>query len=124
MERRKSNILIKFDFAIKNILRDKSNFVILEGFLSELLKKDVKIINLLESESNKISLEDKSNRVDILAKLDNEELVIIEIQNKDELDYFHRILYGTSKLITENISQGEGYDKVKKVISVNIIYFD
>lgn len=48
--------LIRFDWAIKRLLRSKANFGILEGFLSELLKQDIKIINLLESESNKEDL--------------------------------------------------------------------
>jgi hypothetical protein len=44
--------LIRFDWAIKTILRKKANFPILEGFLSELLHTDVVIESLLESESN------------------------------------------------------------------------
>ena len=43
---------IRFDWAAKKILRDKKNFDILEGFLSELLKEDIKITGLLESEAN------------------------------------------------------------------------
>jgi predicted transposase/invertase (TIGR01784 family) len=120
----KTTKLVSFDFAIKYLLRNKSNFVIIEGFLSELLKREVKIEQFLESESNRISLDDKSNRVDILAQLDGKELVIIEIQNKDELDYFYRMLYGTSKLLVENMYKGDAYSKVKKIISVNIIYFE
>jgi len=45
--------LISFDWAIKRILRSKANFDILEGFLSELQKEDIKILEILESESNK-----------------------------------------------------------------------
>jgi len=120
----KKTKLVSFDFAIKYLLRNKSNFVIIEGFLSELLKKDVKIHQFLESESNRISLDDKSNRVDILAELDGKELVIIEIQNKDELDYFYRMLFATSKLLVEHIYKGDVYSKVKKIISINIIYFE
>lgn len=116
--------LIRFDWAIKKILRDKSNFGILEGFLSELLKVKVKILNILESESNKENNDDKFNRVDLLAELETKELVIIEVQNTDELDYLHRILYGTSKTISENMKRGEAYSKVKKVISVSIVYFE
>jgi predicted transposase/invertase (TIGR01784 family) len=120
----KATKLVSFDFAIKYLLRNKSNFVIIEGFLSELLKREVKIKQFLESESNRISLDDKSNRVDILAELDGEELVIIEIQNKDELDYFYRMLFATSKLLTEYMYKGDVYSKVKKIFSVNIIYFE
>ncbi len=116
--------LIRFDWAIKNILRDKSNFIILEGFLSELLNENITILEIIESESNKKYKDDKFNRVDLLVKLQKGELIIIEIQNDDEYDYFQRILYGVSKTISENLISGKAYKGVKKVISVNIVYFD
>jgi predicted transposase/invertase (TIGR01784 family) len=60
----------------------------------------------------------------MLAENQHGELVIIEVQNNRELDYFHRILYGVSKAITEYIYEGEEYFKVRKVYSINIVYFD
>ncbi len=115
---------IRFDWAIKRLLRQKANFGILEGFLSELLKEDIQIIEIIESESNQETEEDKYNRVDILVKDKNEDLIIIEIQNSYALDYFLRILYGISKAIIEHMKVGNTYSKVKKVISVNIVYFE
>ncbi len=119
-----SRKLVSFDWAMKKILRQKANFGILEGFLTELLKFNVKIEEILESEANQETRDDKFNRVDLLAKNENGELILIEVQYNDEIDYFQRILYGTSKLITEYISKGKGYTKVKKVYSVNIVYFE
>ncbi|MDX2303094.1 MAG: Rpn family recombination-promoting nuclease/putative transposase [Microscillaceae bacterium] len=119
-----SKKLIRFDWAIRRLLRNKANFVILEGFLSELLFEDIKIHKVLESEGNQEDAYDKFNRVDLLVENSQGELLIIEVQNNDELDYFHRILYGTSKLITEYLDLGEAYEQLKKVISVNIVYFD
>jgi predicted transposase/invertase (TIGR01784 family) len=116
--------LVSFDWAMKTILRQKANFEILEGFLTELLKFDIKIEEILESEANQETNEDKFNRVDLLAKNQNGELILIEIQHNSEVDYFHRILYGTSKLISEHIKKGKGYSQIKKVYSVNIVYFD
>lgn len=116
--------LIRFDWAMKKLLRNKANFDILEGFLSELLSEDIAIKKILESEGNKDDADDKHNRVDILVENTKGELIIIEVQNSKEYDYFHRILYGTSKAITEYIDEGEEYAKVKKVISVTIAYFD
>lgn len=116
--------LIRFDWAMKKMLRHKANFDILEGFLSELLSEQIKIKHILDSESNKETENDKHNRVDILVENSKKELVIIEVQNSKELDYLHRILYGTSKVIAEHIKQGEPYANVKKVISVTIAYFD
>ena len=119
----KSN-LVRFDWAAKRLLRNKSNFVVLEGFLSVLLEDKIRIERILESEGNQQKFDDKFNRVDMLAENSKGELVIIEVQNNRELDYFHRMLYGTSKAITEYINQGDPYANVKKVYSVNIVYFD
>ncbi len=116
--------LVRFDWAMKKLLRSKANFGILEGFLSELLNRDLKIIELLESESNKESDDGKYNKIDILVKLDNDELVLIEVQVNTQYDYFHRMLFGTSKIISEHMKAGQTYANVKKVCSVNILYFD
>ncbi|MDR2692457.1 MAG: Rpn family recombination-promoting nuclease/putative transposase [Dysgonamonadaceae bacterium] len=116
--------LIRFDWAAKRLLRQKSNFVVLEGLLSTLLNENIRIERILESESNQNLYDDKFNRVDMLAENSRGELIIVEIQNNRELDYFHRMLYGVSKAVTEYISIGEPYSNVKKIYSVNIIYFD
>jgi predicted transposase/invertase (TIGR01784 family) len=115
--------LIRFDWAVKKLLRDKANFGVLEGFLTELLGFGVTIQQILESESNKRHKVDKFNRVDMLVRTDQDELMLIEIQNDAETDYFHRILYGASKLVTEYVKEGEGYLSVKKIISISIVYF-
>ena len=116
--------LIQFDWAIKTILRQKANFPILEGFLSELLHTDVKIDSLLESESNKKDATDKSNRVDVLAELSNGEKVIIEVQCERQWDFLSRMLYGVSKVVVEHLQEGDTYGLIPRVISVNIVYFD
>ncbi len=116
--------LVRFDWAMKKMLRHKANFDILEGFLSELLGEEVKIKQVLDSESNKETEDDKFNRVDILVENEKGELVIIEVQNTQEYDYFHRMLFGASKAVTEHIKEGSAYAQVKKVISITIAYFD
>ena len=115
---------IRFDWAVKRLLRQKANFDVLEGFLTVLLGEEVKIIELLESESNQQSADDKFNRVDIKAKNSKGEIIIVEIQNTRELYYLERILYGIAKAITEHISLGERYYEVKKIYSISILYFD
>ena len=119
-----SKKLISFDWAIKRLLRNKANFVVLEGFLSELLFDTIKIEQILESESNQETDDNKFNRVDILTQNSKNELLIIEIQSTYEIDYFHRMAYGVSKSISENLKKSQKYAEIKKVISVNIVYFD
>jgi len=115
--------LISFDWAIKKILRSKANFGILEGFLSELLFSDIQILDVLESEANQDTEKDKFNRVDIKVKDSSGRIIIIEVQYSRELDYLHRILYASSKAITEHMAQGKAYAEVSKVISISILYF-
>ncbi len=116
--------LVRFDWAMKHLLRDKANYGVLEGFLSVLLREKVIIKQILSTQSNKETEDDKYNDVDILVENSYGELIIIEVQNTKEYDYFHRILFGTSKVIAEYIKEGQPYADVKKVISVTIAYFD
>lgn len=118
------NTYIRFDWAIKRLLRDKANFSVLEGLLTVLFNDKTKIVEILESEGNQQRSDDKFNRVDIKAKNSKGEIIIVEVQNTRELYYLERILYGTAKAITEHISLGSTYQEVKKVYSISILYFD
>ena len=80
---------IRFDWAVKRMLRDKANFDVLEGLITVLLGEKITIEELLESEGNQEALD-----------------------------------YGVAKAITEHISLGQRYNEVKKVYSINILYFD
>jgi hypothetical protein len=115
---------IRFDWAMKRLLRDKANFAVLEGLITTLLGQKMNIQKLLESESNQDDEDNKHNRVDILAENDKGEIFIIEIQNNTEYAYFQRMLFGTSKLVTEYINRGQGYEKIRKIYSINIVYFN
>ncbi len=116
--------LIRFDWALKKLLRHKTNFDILEGFLSELLKQDIRIESILDSEANKDDENDKFNRVDLLARNSKDELILIEVQVENQVDFFQRMHYYTSKAAVQSMRAGDAYAKVKKIYSVNILYFD
>ena len=115
---------VRFDWAAKRMLRNKANFGVLEGLITVLLNEEVHIEEILESEGNQDTFDDKFNRVDVKAKNSKGEIIIVEIQLTRELYYLERILYGVAKSITEHIQLGDKYDKVKKVYSISILYFD
>ncbi|MGM9760169.1 MAG: Rpn family recombination-promoting nuclease/putative transposase [Parabacteroides sp.] len=118
------DLYIRFDWAIKRLLRQKANFGVLEGFLTVFLGQTVQIVEILESEGNQQSEQDKFNRVDIKAKNAQGEIILIEVQNAREADYLERILYGVAKTITEHIDKGQPYRNIAKVYSISILYFD
>jgi predicted transposase/invertase (TIGR01784 family) len=122
----KTRSLISFDWAMKRLLRQKANFEVLEGFLSELLRRKIVIQNIIESEGNKKDKDDKSNKVDIMVDVvaDDKEVMIIELQYKSIDEYFHRMLYGVTQAISDHIKTGDFYEVIPKVYSINIVYFD
>ena len=115
---------VKFDWAAKYILRDKADTSIFEELVSVVIGQPIHVIEFIESESNKTFENDKYNRVDIKAVDNNGDIVIVEIQQSFEYYFLQRILFGTAKTITEHVKSGEFYENVKKVYSINILYFN
>jgi predicted transposase/invertase (TIGR01784 family) len=116
--------LISFDWALKRLLRSKAHFNILEGFLSELLREEIQILEILDSESSKETALEKLNRVDLRARNATGEIILIEVQYQRQFDYLQRILHSTARAIVDTLAEGAPYAEVVKVISVNILYFD
>ena len=79
--------LVRFDWAVKRMLRDKANFGVLEGLMQVLIGEELRIVELLESESNQDTAEDKFNRVDVKAKNSRGDIIIVEVQLTRELYY-------------------------------------
>ena len=122
---------IRFDWAIKRILRDKANKDVLEGLIQVLIKEPVTITEILESESKTMvstnrqdRREDKGKRVDVKAMTGKGEIIIVEVQLTKERDFFQRILFGSVTAINDQIGTGQDYEVIKKVYSVNILYFN
>lgn len=114
---------VRFGWMIKRLLRNKADTVVLEGFLSVLLERQIHITKILESEGNQEEQSQKFNRVDVLVEDETKAKYIIEVQNDHEIDFFQRMLFGTSKVISDYAKLGEEYSHITKVYSVNIVYF-
>jgi hypothetical protein len=110
--------LVRFDWAIKHLLRDKANFDIVEGFLSALLKENIEILKILESADSTF------NSLDLLVKDNQQRQIVIEIQNSQTPDYLERLLYGVSKVIVDNQQLGEDCRNITKVIVIGVLYFN
>ena len=124
MTKKPARKIITFDWAIKTVLRDKANFDVLEGFLMALFRRPITILDMLESESNRADESAKYNRVDLLARTEDGERILVEVQYLSETAYLKRLAYGTAKTIVEHLKLGEAYTNVKKVYSVSLLYFD
>jgi predicted transposase/invertase (TIGR01784 family) len=119
--------LISFDYAIKYLLKDKGDYSIVEGFISALLKtigyKDVKIIALLESESNKDDSKSKRSLADVIVEDEDKHKYIIEIERNVKDSFVHKSLFNSSRLIIDNLAQREDYTQIIKVFHISLLYF-
>ena len=119
-----NNKYIRFDWAVKRMLRDKANFAVLEGLITVLTGEVVKIENLFEGVGSRDLADDKFNRVDIKAKNVKGEIILVEMRITRELYYRQRIVLGIPKALTEHNEFDLMYENAKKVYSINILYFD
>ena len=115
--------IVSFDWALKYTLRDKANFDVLEGLLTTILGRKVKIDDILESESNKAAPDERMIRLDLKARLDGGELALIEFQYKPEHHFFSRLLFYTSKTLIEHAESGSDYSDLPKVYTIAVCDF-
>ena len=115
---------IRFDWAIKRLLRQKANFGVLEGFLTVFLNEKVEIVEILESEGNQEVADDKFNRVDIKAKNSNGEIIIVEVLYISILYYYEHLIHGVNKTILERIKTQLAQQEIKNVYSIYLFYLD
>jgi len=120
--------LISFDYAMKYILRDKSDYSIIENFISSLLAtanyKPIKILNFLESESNKDEARGKRVLADLVVEDTEGVKYIVEIERNERLNFMHKACFSSSRLIVDSIGQGQNYSNIVKVIHISLLYFD
>lgn len=113
------NSYIRFDWAIKRLLRDKANFSVLEGLLTVLLCEEIRIEEIIKDEKAYCVWDDaQTDRIDIKAKDKKGDDIVIRIQNMRKLYYLERLRFGTPAF-AEHI-----YQEVNKVYLVGILYFD
>jgi hypothetical protein len=115
--------IISFDYALKTVFRDKANFDILSGFVSELLCRKVTVLELIDSEGNPLGPDGKTNRLDIKAKFDDGEFAVFEFQYNKIRDFLGKAVFNASRAVVEQVKEGDKFDFMK-VYSINISYFN
>lgn len=119
--------LISFDYAIKYLLKDKGDYEIVEGFISALLKsygyKDVKIISLLDTESNKETKKGKRSLADLVVEDEEHNKYIVEIERQYKDSFIHKACFNTSRLIVDHLGEQMDYLKIVKVFHISLLYF-
>lgn len=119
--------IISFDYAIKYLLKNKANYSLVEGFLSALLKANgyssVKILALLDTESNKEEYSQKKSIADLIVEDVNHTKYIIEIERQLVHNFVQKSCFNTSRLLVDQVSSGTDYTDIKKIFHISLLYF-
>ncbi len=115
----------KIDIVFKSIFgKEKDLFCSFTNSVIQPTKeKEIVDIEFINTEIPKENLEEKLSRLDVLAKLKDGSMINIEVQIKNADPFFERVLYYWSKIFISQLKSGDYYDKLKKVICINIVDF-
>ena len=114
---------VKSDFVFKLIFGDQRNVDILADFLKSVLdipEDEYDHITVVDPHIKKESLDDKYGILDVKIHTKSGQVLHVEIQVEPIPDMKQRLIYGQSKMITEQISSGQNWAIIKKVVTIVI----
>lgn len=119
--------IVSLDYAIKYLLKNKGDYDIIEAFVSAILKRQgygpVKILALLDTESNKEEIGQKKSIADLVVEDENGIKYIIEIERQQVISYVHKACFNTARLIADQLPMGDDYLSIKKIFHISLLYF-
>lgn len=113
----------KYDVVFQSLFSNK--YKVLTGyFLSAALNRNLSVLEVhTEFSAMRDYPEEKVGRLDLLARLDNDSLVHIELQLVNQHNTFHRLFYSSSKIVSKQLVRGNNYSIIKKTISIALTNF-
>ena len=114
----------KLDVVFQALFGEVGNESITKGFLETILERKIDSIDLSKNPILRREFKDeKLGVLDIIAKLDKDEICNIELQIVDKKNIIERILYYWSRLYSRQIKSGEDYKILQKAIVILITDF-
>ena len=98
----------------------------LKIFLEDVLKINIVSLDYLDTLMSKDFSQNKECRLDLIALLDDNTYINIEMQKANDSDIISRSHYYLNKIITRNLKEGEGYKwiEIKKFVALNILDYN
>ena len=126
----KDNIEVKklSDLFARYLLGKNGNEDLLENLVNATLSdfnfEEVKDLEIIDPFNLSENIDLKESIIDVKAKTKDNKTVIIEFQLFGNKNFIDRIFYYISKNIVSELHEGEGYQEVQKIISINLLDFN
>ena len=116
------------DYFVRYLFSDKGSEAILLDFINSTMldagMKTFRSVEILTPFNYKENYEDKETITDVKCITQNGSVVIIEIQLQGNSRFPERILYYWASNYSKLLKQGEKYDALTPVISINLLNFN
>ena len=128
MENNNNEVKKTNDFFVRYFFGSKGNEDLLTDLVNSTLREfnfeEVKDLEIIDPFNISENIELKESIIDIKAKTKNNQTVIIEFQLCGNMDFIKRIFYYISKNVVNEIKEGEDYNNIQKIISINLLDFN
>ena len=116
---------VKTDYAFKRVFGSEQHKDILISFLNSIvdLKYKIKDLEIIDPYNIPMLKGMKDTYVDVKARLENDEIVIIEMQILHHDGFEKRILYNVAKNYSKQLEKGDNYHLLNPVIAITIVDF-
>ncbi|KLI38753.1 hypothetical protein SZ51_06470 [Brachyspira hyodysenteriae] len=126
--RSNNNFNVLNDYFVRYLFSDKGSEVILLDFINSIMldsgMKTFRSLEILTPFNYKENYEDKETIADVKCITQNGTVVIIEIQLQGNSRFPERISYYWASNYSKLLKQGEKYDALTPVISINLLNFN
>ena len=120
-----ANLTVTNNYIFQKIFGKKGNESILKDFLISILDIPIEKIEVQAEVSLEKHLEEnKLGRLDIIAILNDDTIVNIEMQVSDEYNFIERSLYYWSGNYYNDLKKGKNYKIAKRTIGINILDYE
>ena len=130
MKNNKDDIEVKTlsDLFARYLLGKNGNEDLLENLVNATLSdfnfEEVKDLEIIDPFNLSENIDLKESIIDVKAKTKDNKTVIIEFQLCGNMNFLDRIFYYISKNIVNELHEGEDYQEVQKIISINLLDFN
>ena len=112
------------DYVFKRVFAREGNESLLKDLLESILNIGINNVIIQNPELIRETKEGKSGVLDIKAEINDNIIIDIEIQVENQYNMSERSTVYMGKLISNQLSKGEAYTKLKKSILINILNFN
>ena len=114
MKQAKPKYKLSNDFIFKKVFAQDENNSELIDLLEAILDIKIEKVDIKNPELPKNAMDEKASTLDIKAYLNDDTIIDIELQVKNEYNITDRSIVYLSKLVSGQIEIGEDYKKLKK----------